>query len=110
VAKNAMQQHELLAKLKHVNNTARENFITQPHDETLARDALRSEIQLGVPDKLHNASLTYNGTRARDLIGFISEQVKEHGTPADKEKLLSVSNKLANLAGREKDEKNCGSA
>lgn len=105
VAKNAMQQHELLAKLKHVNNTARENFITQPHDETLARDALRSEIQLGVPDKLHNASLTYNGTRARDLIGFISEQVKEHGTPADKEKLLSVSNKLANLAGREKDEK-----
>lgn len=105
VAKNAMQQHELLAKLKHVNNTARENFITQPHDETLARDALRSEIQLGVPDKLHNASLTYNGTRARDLIGFISEQVKEHGTSADKEKLDSVSSKLANLAGREKDEK-----
>lgn len=105
VAKNAMQQHEVLAKLKHVNNTARENFITQPHDETLARDALRSEIQLGVPVNMHNASLTYNGTRARDLIGFISEQVKEHGTPADKEKLDSVSNKLANLAGREKDEK-----
>lgn len=105
VAKNAMQQHELLAKLKHVNNSARESFITQPHDETLARDALRSEIQLGVPDKLHNASLTYNGTRARDLIGFISEQVNEHGTPADKAKLESISNKLANLAGREKDEK-----
>lgn len=103
--KNAMQQHELLAKLKHVKNTARESFITQPYDETLARGALRSEIQLGVPDKLHNASLTYNGTRARDLIGFISEQVKEHGTPADKAKLDSVSNKLANLAGREKDEK-----
>jgi hypothetical protein len=105
VAKNAMQQHELLAKLKHVNNSARESFITQPHDETLARDALRSEIQLGVPDKLHNASLTYNGTRARDLIGLISEQVNEHGTPADKAKLESVSNKLANLAGRERDEK-----
>lgn len=105
VAKNAMQQHELLAKLRHVNNSARESFITQPHDETLARDALRSEIQLGVPDKLHNASLTYNGTRARDLIGFISEQVNEHGTPADKAKLESVSNKLANLAGRERDEK-----
>ncbi|WP_233971213.1 hypothetical protein [Lelliottia sp. WAP21] len=104
MAKNAMPQHELLAKLKHVNNTARENFITQPHDETLARHALRSEIQLGVPDKLHNAHLTYNGTRARDLIGFISEQVKEYGTPADKKKLDSVSNKLANLAGREKDE------
>lgn len=105
VAKNAMQQHELLAKLKHVNNTARERFIAQPYAETLARDALRSEIQFGVPDKLHNASLTYNGTRARDLIGFISEQVNEHGTPADKAKLESVSNKLANLAGREKDEK-----
>ncbi|ARF52344.1 hypothetical protein [Pantoea stewartii] len=105
MAKNAMQQHELLAKLKHVNNTARERFIAQPYDDALARDVLRSEIQLGVPDKLHNASLTYNGTRARDLIGFISEQVNERGTPADKAKLDSVSNKLANLAGLEKDEK-----
>jgi hypothetical protein len=34
--------------------------------------------------------------------------VKEHGIPADKEKLLSVSNKLANLAGVRKMRKIAG--
>jgi len=105
VARNETQRQDVLAKVTQVNNTARENFITEPNDTLNARNALNSEIQLSVPEELHDIGLSYNGTRARDLIGLIAEQVKEHGTPEDKQTLQDVTSRLVNSAGNEKDEK-----